>query len=99
MTLGTFLKDLFAVTRILKEKFHQEKIYLLGHSWGSQLGLYAAKYRPEEFHKFFGVGLVVNPIQNEIVMYDWTLARSASGKEGGRDRTTYTNRTARRRTG
>jgi proline iminopeptidase len=76
MNLGTFLKDHFTLIGILKKRFDEEKIFLLGHSWGSQLGLYAAKFRPQDLHAFFGVGQVVNPIQNEIVMYDWALSRA-----------------------
>jgi pimeloyl-ACP methyl ester carboxylesterase len=80
MVLDWFVKDLQWLTDYLKTRFVRQKIYLLGHSWGTLLGLLAAHASPGDYHAFCGVGQVVNLIQNEIVMYDWTLAQTkASG--------------------
>ncbi len=54
------VEDTLEVTRCLQQRFNQEKIYLLGHSWGSTLGCLAFQKKPDAFHAFVGVGLVVS---------------------------------------
>jgi pimeloyl-ACP methyl ester carboxylesterase len=39
MTVDQFISDTYEVTDYLRERFGQEKIYLLGHSWGSFIGI------------------------------------------------------------
>jgi pimeloyl-ACP methyl ester carboxylesterase len=80
MTLRQLLDDLQALTLYLKERFRQEKIYLLGHSFGTMLGLSAARDHPENYHAYVGVGQVVGPIVNEIVMYEWALQQAGREK-------------------
>lgn len=60
MCVRQFIEDTLAVTRYLKYRFHEEKVYLLGHSWGSLLGSLVVQKYPDEFHAFIGVGPVVS---------------------------------------
>ena len=39
MTIEQFITDTLAVTDYLRDRFHQDRIYLLGHSWGSFIAL------------------------------------------------------------
>lgn len=39
MTVDQLVEDTREVTEYLKSRFGQNKIYLLGHSWGSYLGV------------------------------------------------------------
>ena len=39
MTVEQMVEDTHKVTEYLKERFGQDKIYLIGHSWGSYLGV------------------------------------------------------------
>ena len=71
-----FLNDLHDLTQILKARFRRPKVTLLGHSWGTLLGLRAVERHPEDYEAFVGVGQVVNVIQNEIAMYDWALSQA-----------------------
>src|SRR6516165_10597795 len=58
MNLDQFLDDVHTVTTSLKERFGRKKIYLLGHSWGTVLGLRAVAAWPGDYHAFIGVGQV-----------------------------------------
>jgi pimeloyl-ACP methyl ester carboxylesterase len=40
--------------------FSKEKLYLVGHSWGSVLGLFFIQRYPELVEKYVGCGQVVN---------------------------------------
>lgn len=54
----------------------QDKILLVGHSWGSILGVFMAKARPDLFSAFVGRGRVADPPRNYAVAYDALLAKA-----------------------
>ena len=60
ITTSQYLDDLFVVVEGLRKRFGQERIYLLGHSHGSYLGILAVSRHPELFHAYIGVGQVVD---------------------------------------
>ena len=78
MTAQQFIDDTLAVTRYLQERFSQEKIYLMGHSWGSYLGIQAAAQAPELYHAYIGLGQLVYQLRSEQVAYDYALELSRS---------------------
>ena len=47
MTIGQMIEDAIAVTNYLRRRFGKEKIYVLGHSWGSVLGVLTVQKSPE----------------------------------------------------
>lgn len=57
-TVRQTLEDTFELTRHLQHRFGQERIYLVGHSWGTYLGLLAVKERPEYYRAYVGMGQV-----------------------------------------
>lgn len=56
LTVRRMLDDTHELARRLAERFDREQIYLLGHSWGSYLGLLAAWERPELYLAYVGTG-------------------------------------------
>jgi proline iminopeptidase len=60
----------------LLHTYGKKKLFLLGHSWGSILGLKVAQHRPELLFAYIGVGQVVNGRRNEVVGYRETLAQA-----------------------
>jgi pimeloyl-ACP methyl ester carboxylesterase len=58
MTIDRMVQDGIEVSEYLREHLNQEKIVLVGHSWGSLLGLLMAKARPDLFYAFVGTGQV-----------------------------------------
>jgi pimeloyl-ACP methyl ester carboxylesterase len=73
MHLPHFLRDTHEMVQWVKNRFGQEKIYLVGHSWGSVLGMLAVQRHPEDFHAYVGIGQVVNMQQNEALSYEYVL--------------------------
>lgn len=76
MTLAQFVDDAHKLTLWLKEKFGQKKIYILGHSFGTVLGIELLKQYPDDYYAFVGVGQTVSVAQNEQYAYDWALAQA-----------------------
>lgn len=50
------LDDLYALAVHLRRRFNQNRVYLVGHSWGTYLGLIAAHERPDLFAAYVGTG-------------------------------------------
>jgi pimeloyl-ACP methyl ester carboxylesterase len=71
MTLDRFIEDVHEMTQYLKERFGREKIFLLGHSWGTQLGILTVQRYPDNYHAFISVAQVVHPQRAEEISYDW----------------------------
>lgn len=74
LTVAGAVTDVIDVTNYLREKFHQDKIYLVGNSWGTILGVLAAQEHPELYRAFIGTGQMVSPLATDLVFYRDTLA-------------------------
>lgn len=82
LTLERMVLDVTEVTEWLRARFSQEKIHLVGHSWGSVVGVLAVKRAPELFHAYVGVGQVVDMRRGEALSTAWTMERArAEGNE------------------
>ncbi len=82
-TLDSAIEDTITVTNWLRERFGQERIYLLGQSWGSLLGVLAVQRQPELFRAYIGTGQMVSPLATDTIFYEDTLAwAQANGKNG-----------------
>jgi pimeloyl-ACP methyl ester carboxylesterase len=79
MTVDRYIKDTVELTNYLKERFGREKIYLLGHSWGSQIGILAAAANQEHYYAYIGVSQLVDPHRSQDVAYQWLLDEIMNG--------------------
>lgn len=71
VTIDDFLQDLYELTKYLLDRFAQAALYLLGHSWGSVLGLCFIQLHPELVHTYIGCGQVVNMRKSCQEAYDF----------------------------
>ncbi|MDR1237050.1 MAG: alpha/beta hydrolase [Propionibacteriaceae bacterium] len=76
MTVAQMVEDTHEVTEYLKSRFNQEKIYLLGHSWGSYLGVKTIEKYPENYLAYIGIGQVTNQTESERLAYDYMLSHA-----------------------
>jgi len=74
LTADQAVADAVEVTNYLRDRFGQDKVYLVGQSWGTFLGVLAVQQRPELFHAFVGAGQMVSPLATDEVFYRDTLA-------------------------
>jgi pimeloyl-ACP methyl ester carboxylesterase len=72
LTLERIAADAIELAEMLKQRFHQP-IVLLGHSWGSLVGVRAVELRPDLFAAYVGVGQLVNLRRNEELSYQWVI--------------------------
>ena len=83
MTIDQFIEDTRSVTEYLKIKFKKEKIYLLGHSWGTVLGTLVIQKYPDNYYAYIGVGQVVNSEEQEKSGTKWLKTKLLN--EGSQD--------------
>jgi len=74
ITLQQMEADAVAVTNYLCRRFHKQKIYLMGHSGGSFIGMQVAAKAPELYHAYIGVGQMSNQLQSERIAYEYMLS-------------------------
>jgi len=86
MTLDRMTQDGVELADYLRTRLHKDKIVLLGHSWGSFLGIHIVKQRPDLFYAYVGTGQVIGRATFEkafeiTIAHLLTLARSLGNTE------------------
>jgi pimeloyl-ACP methyl ester carboxylesterase len=76
ITIDRMARDGVELSELLRKTLGKEKIILVGHSWGSILGVFMAKARPDLFYAFVGTGQVGDSTRNYAVAYDALLAKA-----------------------
>lgn len=76
MTPGRYRDDAIALIQELGRRYGQRKVFLMGLSWGSIVGLSVAAKRPDLLHAYIGVGQVIDFRETERVGLAWTLAEA-----------------------
>jgi len=74
LTFDNAIADTIEVTNYLRDRFGQDKIYLLGQSYGSTLGVRAVQQHPELYTAFIGTGQMVSQRETDRIFYTDTLA-------------------------
>lgn len=72
-TVEQMVEDTHEMTKFLQKKFNKDKIYIMGHSWGSYLGIKTIQKYPENYFVYIGIGQVTNQLESEILAYDYML--------------------------
>jgi pimeloyl-ACP methyl ester carboxylesterase len=97
LTVRQTLNDTYELTTLLLRRFGEERLVLLAHSWGTLLGLLAAKEHPEYYSAYIGMGqLSADSLQRYVVRrrflynmarahHDAELIRRLFGNEGIRE--------------
>jgi pimeloyl-ACP methyl ester carboxylesterase len=80
LTIERMIADAIEVAEFLTGHLGQERLVLLGHSWGSVLGVHMIRRRPELFAAYVGTGQVVNMRRNEEFNYTRQLAQAQAAK-------------------
>jgi pimeloyl-ACP methyl ester carboxylesterase len=73
LTPDRYITDAHELVLNLRQRFGKEKIYVLGESWGSALGIMVVQRYPELFQAFIGTGQMVAFLENDRICYDFAL--------------------------
>lgn len=73
MTFEQLISDTLEVTNYLRKRFGQEKIYLMGHSGGTFIGIQAAARAPELYNAYIAVAQISNQLESEKLAYNYMI--------------------------
>ena len=73
MTQEQMISDTLEVTNYLRQRFGKEKIYLMGHSGGTFIGIQAAAQAPQLYYAYLGVAQMSNQLKSEELAYEYML--------------------------
>jgi len=73
VTAEQLISDTLAVTNYLRHRFGKDKIYLMGHSGGTFIGIQAAERAPELYYAYIGVSQMSYQLESERLAYEFML--------------------------
>lgn len=73
MNLNQIVADTVELTELLLKRFDRKSLILVGHSWGSVVGLKAVHKRPDLYRAFVSTGQIANYSEGLLVGYDFLL--------------------------
>lgn len=71
MTTDRYIADTLAVTDYLSGRFKQEKIYILGHSFGTYVALKTIALYPDKYIAYIAMSQICNQKESEYLAYDY----------------------------
>ena len=71
ITAERIIQDAVELTDYLREKYHKDKIILIGHSWGTYLGANLASRYPEKYYAYISTGTMVHSRREFDVQCDY----------------------------
>ena len=71
-----YVDDAIEVAEHIRKRYGKRKLVLMGHSWGTIVGMGAALKRPDLFHAYVGIGQVISTRENERISYEYALAQA-----------------------
>jgi pimeloyl-ACP methyl ester carboxylesterase len=82
-----YVDDAIEVAEHLRQRYGKKKLVLVGHSWGTIVGMKAALKRPDLFYAYVGIGQVISTRENERISFEYAMARAKaeSNQEALRD--------------
>jgi pimeloyl-ACP methyl ester carboxylesterase len=69
------ISDTLELTNVLRTRFGQEKIYLMGRSGGSFFGIQAAARAPQLYHAYIALAQISNQLESERLAHGYMLQR------------------------
>ncbi len=76
LTIDQYVSDVIELSEMLRVRFAEQKIYLVGHSWGTIIGVLAAQQRPDLYHAYIGTAQMVDVQETDQMIYDLILEHS-----------------------
>ncbi len=73
ITSEQLISDTLEVSNYLRNRFDKEKIYLMGHSGGTFIGIQAAAQAPELYYAYIGVAQMSHQLKSESLAYKYML--------------------------
>lgn len=81
LSVESLVSDAHELTQYLKDKYHKKKIFLVGFSYGSVIGLKLAKQYPEDYYAYMGVSQLISFQQSWDASMQWLYAQAKKNND------------------
>ena len=76
MSLDQIVADTIELTERLVNEFGPRKVIVLGHSWGSLVGVLAVHQRPDLYSAFVSTGQITTFVDGQQIAYEFVVAEA-----------------------
>ena len=76
LTREQLIEDAKDLVAYLREELHTDKIFILGGSWGTELGTFLVSRYPDGIAGYIGYGQVVNGVLNETISFAYAMNKA-----------------------
>jgi len=76
MTLDQFVEDLNDLIDYICDRFTTQKVFIVGHSGGTTIGIKTAYKYPEKIYAYVGVAQIINDYEGERISYDFLVEKA-----------------------
>jgi pimeloyl-ACP methyl ester carboxylesterase len=73
MTFDRLVEDCNELIDYLRNRFNTQKVFIVGHSAGSIIGIKTAYKYPEKIHAYVGVGQIINDHEQQKISYNFIV--------------------------
>jgi len=73
MTYDRLVEDCNELIDYLRNRFNTQKVFIVGHSSGSIIGIKTAYKYSEKIHAYVGVGQIINDYEMQKISYDFIV--------------------------
>ncbi len=80
LSIGQMVSDAHELVTALKARFGVDKIYLMGFSWGTVIGLELAARYPQDFQAYISVSQLVSPTEGERLSLEFVRQAAKQDK-------------------
>lgn len=81
LTPELYVADAHAVTQFLQQHYHRRKIFVVGHSWGSLIGVLLVQQYPQDYAAYIGMRQMVNPGKSELLAKKYVVQQATLRKD------------------
>jgi proline iminopeptidase len=67
LTPALYVEDAHQLTQFLQRTFHQRKIFVIGHSWGSLIGVMLVQQYPQDYAAYIGMSQFIHPGKSALL--------------------------------
>ena len=80
LDIDRYVRDAIELAQHVQRRYGVAKVVLMGHSWGTVVGLKAALKRSDLFSAYVGIGQVINSRENERVGFEYAVREATKAR-------------------
>ncbi|GAB6448875.1 MULTISPECIES: alpha/beta fold hydrolase [Bacillus] len=80
LTSDLLVEDVLAMTDYISKRLGKEKVILVGHSYGTYIGMQAANKAPEKYEAYVGIGQMSDTAESEMDSLNYVIERAQNAR-------------------